>query len=68
MRQLEGALVAETGMVEGTVHRVTFKADDGYTVLKVNAVQVSGKPSEPASPAGSSNIRKGGLNASPAVK
>lgn len=48
-------------MVEGTVHRVTFKSESGYTVLKVNAVHVSGKPADAAArSAAPSSARKGG--------
>lgn len=58
---MEGALAAATGMVEGTVHRVTFKSASGYTVLKVNAVHVSGKPADAAArSAAPSSARKGG--------
>ena len=49
VRALEGALAAAGGIVEGTVERVTFKAANGYTVLRLNAVQASGQP--PAGPA-----------------
>ncbi|CAL8469331.1 g8872 [Coccomyxa elongata] len=63
VRQLEGALAAATGMVEGTVHRVTFKSASGYTVLKVNAVHVSGKPADAAArSAAPSSARKGSGN------
>ncbi|BDA44925.1 probable recBCD enzyme subunit RecD at C-terminar half [Coccomyxa sp. Obi] len=63
VRQLEGALAAATGMVEGSVHRVTFKSESGYTVLKVNAVHVSGKPADPASRSvAPSSARKGSGN------
>ena len=48
-------------MVEGTVHRVTFKSESGYTVLKVNAVHVSGKPADAvARSVAPSSARKGG--------
>lgn len=42
--QLEGALAAASGMVEGTVERVKFKAANGYTVLRMTAVQATGQP------------------------
>lgn len=42
--QLEGVLAAASGMVEGTVERVKFKAANGYTVLRMNAVQACGQP------------------------
>ena len=45
VRQLEGALTAASGIVEGTVEKVRFQAPaTGYTVLRVNAVQASGQP------------------------
>jgi hypothetical protein len=42
---MEATLTASCGMVEGTVHRVTYKSSiNGYTILQINTVQVSGKP------------------------
>ncbi len=47
------------GMVEGTVHRVTYKSNiNGFTILQINAVQVSGKP-PPAPVNGAALPRKG---------
>lgn len=46
-------------MVEGTVHRVTYKSNiNGFTILQINAVRVSGKP-PPANTNGTAPMRKG---------
>ena len=43
--QLESLVQAGGGLVEGTVQRVTFRADDtGYSVLQVKVAHATGMP------------------------